>query len=104
MEKKTKHEIAIIGREYSGNLTRGRLEDSLKIGTVTSEKLKTELANITASVGETLETINLGLKQYFLDEISIKLEITTEGKIALLGSGVSTSGTGGIELKFKKKD
>jgi len=104
-KKKSDGELIIIGRDFSEKKTRGdnKFDEALKIGKITSERLKTELTGITNSIGGAIEKINLGLEHYALDEISIKLELTTEGKIGILGSGVSASGTGGIELKFKFK-
>lgn len=37
-----------------------------------------------------------------LDEIELSVEISGEGEIKLMGSGVSTGGKGGIKLKFKR--
>ena len=103
MAKKKNSEILVIGRTIPGNLTRGNhaIEDAMKVGSISSDKLQSELKEITNCIGATLEKINSALKQYSLEEISIKLELTTEGKLGILGSGMSVSGTGGIDLKFK---
>ena len=37
-----------------------------------------------------------------LDEITLTVEISSEGEIKLLGSGVKAAGKGAIELKFKR--
>ncbi|WP_353931146.1 hypothetical protein WJM97_00595 [Okeanomitos corallinicola TIOX110] len=37
-----------------------------------------------------------------LDEITLTVEITGEGEIKLLGTGVKAAGKGAIELKFKR--
>ncbi|NET07474.1 MAG: hypothetical protein F6K16_22775 [Symploca sp. SIO2B6] len=39
-----------------------------------------------------------------LDEIELSVEISGEGEIKLMGSGVNTGGKGAIKLKFKRKD
>ncbi|KHG41611.1 MULTISPECIES: hypothetical protein [Aphanizomenonaceae] len=37
-----------------------------------------------------------------LDEITLTVEISSEGEIKLLGTGVKAAGKGAIELKFKR--
>ncbi len=96
--------ITIIGREFEST-TRGKgigLNEKLKLSEVSGKKLKKEITKITNSLSQIIEQNEVTVNNFTLDEIAIKLEVSASGKIAILGNGVSTSGTGGIELKFKR--
>lgn len=69
---------------------------------ISVETLKTELKNLSSFVSEALTDAGAMLGDYELDEVTIKVEINASGKIAILGTGISTSATGGLTLKFKK--
>lgn len=71
--------------------------------TVSAETLKEGIRNISEGISEALDGINETIAEYTLEEISIKLEISATGQVAILGSGVSATSTGGLELKFTKK-
>lgn len=98
--------IIVIGREFEMSDTRtkkSKLSERVKIGEFSPEVLKNELSKITLSISGVMEQKESEINGFSLDEVSIKLEVSASGKVAILGNGVSASGTGGIELKFKRK-
>lgn len=98
--------IIVIGRDFKISETRGKgskLSEKIKIGEFSAETLKTELSKITNSLTSVIEDTATSINEFGLDEVSIKLEVSASGQVAILGNGVSATGTGGIELKFKRK-
>ncbi len=77
-----------------------------QLSRVSVHKLEAELSKFLQIMGglfnRAQEQANqqTGLK---LDEIELSVEITGEGEIKLLGTGITTGTTGGIKLKFKKE-
>lgn len=86
--------------------TRGMLDDSTsKVGKYTlvaSEKLAEHLKSFGSQFGKALEAVDELTGRYQLDEVTVSLEITAEGQVAILGSGVTAGGTAGLELTFKR--
>ena len=82
------------------------IKKTAQLSRVSVHKLETELSKFLQIIGglfnRAQEQANqqTGLK---LDEIELSVEITGEGEIKLLGTGISTGTTGGIKLKFKKE-
>jgi len=98
------HEIFVISSDFNDFTTRGSIElQDMKIGHFPIRKLKSELEHITKAIGNVIDTQALNLKQYQLGEITIKLQVSTTGQLAILGNGISATGSGGIDLKFIKK-
>lgn len=98
--------ILIIGRNFNEQITEKRslsssIEKISKMGSVTSKAIKNNLNELVSNIGTAFEGLNDKLNSYKLDEINLKIEISATGQVAILGSGVSATGTGGIELKFK---
>ncbi len=82
------------------------IKKTSQLSRVSVHKLETELSKFLQIMGglfnRAQEQANqqTGLK---LDEIELSVEITGEGEIKLLGTGITTGTTGGIKLKFKKE-
>lgn len=70
---------------------------------IDSSVIKTELTRICSVLDHAFKDITTTTATYDLSEVSVKVEVTASGKLALLGSGISASGVGGITLKFTKK-
>ncbi len=100
--------IIVIGRDFEPTespTTRGKREKiskKLKIGEIAADTLKGELSKITNGLEGIIVDRQDAIGGYRLDEFTVKLEVSASGTIAILGNGLSTKGTGGIELKFKK--
>lgn len=102
------NEILIIGREEiieSGD-ERGisELVETICSSKIKVKDLKKEFQSSISNISELFSDLEEYIKQFSLDEITISLEISAEGKIAILGSGVSGSLNSGIQLKFVKKE
>ncbi|WP_414564984.1 MULTISPECIES: hypothetical protein [unclassified Anabaena] len=74
---------------------------------VSAEKLEKNMTSFLQVVGrlfsrtEQEAKVNSGMQ---LDEIELSVEISGEGEIKLIGSGVKTGGKGAIKLKFKRQE
>jgi hypothetical protein len=83
----------------------GAREATVQLRQVSVQKLETELSKFLNVIGglfnRAQEAVNqqTGLK---LDEIELSVEITGDGEIKLLGTGIKTGTKGGLTLKFKK--
>lgn len=95
------NKMIVIGREFSTE-TRGNINSVFRVGEIDPEVIKEQLNSIGQTLASSLDNIETGLKNYELSELTVKLEVSASGKVAILGNGVSSSGTGGIELKFVK--
>jgi hypothetical protein len=109
MAKATKESnLIILGRDFPAkedeirSLT-SRINEVVKMGTISSETLSTGLKNIVQGMNQALSDVDESLSNYELEEITIKLEISASGQVAILGNGIGVSGSGGIELKFVYK-
>lgn len=51
-----------------------------------------------------LDAADQNLEAFSLDEVTVSLEISMEGKVSLLGIGGGAAGKGGITLKLKRKN
>lgn len=78
------------------------LPDTLKksITSIPIETLNNNLAQFVKHVSRGLLSISSEIKEYQLDEVEVKLEISADGQIGLIGS-VGAGCTGGVTLKFK---
>ncbi|WP_414543855.1 hypothetical protein [Nostoc sp. CCY0012] len=74
---------------------------------VSAEKLEKNMTSFLQVVGrlfsraEQEAKVNSGMQ---LDEIELSVEISGEGEVKLIGSGVKTGGKGAIKLKFKRQE
>ena len=82
------------------------IKKTAQLSRVSVHKLETELSKFLQIMGGLFNRAqeqadqHTGLK---LEEIELSVEITGEGEIKLLGTGITTGTTGGIKLKFKKE-
>ena len=88
------------------NAPRKIIETTAQLREVSVQKLETELSKflqiMSGLFNRAQEQVNqqIGLK---LDEIELSVEITGEGEVKLLGTGIKTGTKGGITLKFKRE-
>lgn len=74
---------------------------------VSAEKLEKNMTSFLQVVGrlfsraEQEAKVNSGMQ---LDEIELSVEISGEGEVKLIGSGVKTGGKGAIKLTFKRQE
>ncbi len=74
---------------------------------VSAEKLETELSRFLQLIGKVFQHVEQQVNEqtgFKLDEVELCVEITGEGEIKLLGTGINTSTKGGITLKFKRDE
>lgn len=68
------------------------------------DELQKNLASVIRGIDELFDASVQKLNNYELTEFAVSLEVSASGKVGILGTGVETSGTGGIELTFKRKE
>jgi hypothetical protein len=74
---------------------------------VSAEKLEKNMTSFLQVVGrlfsraEQEAKVNSGMQ---LDEIELSVEISGEGEVKLIGSGIKTGGKGAIKMKFKRQE
>lgn len=78
----------------------------LSVGDVRVDKLEAEMSHLMDVVERLLAQTErrTGTTEIKLDEIELSVEINSQGKISLLGSGILAGGKGAIKLKFKRQD
>lgn len=83
------------------------------LGTDVEESVLTKVnsENVQKSIKETLEIVSTTVesipdnhKKFVLDEFEVKLQITAEGSVAILGTGVGLGCEGGLTFTFKRKN
>ena len=93
--------------EEKTDLSKGFFTDNLgkNINKITSKipanLVVDNLSSLIAVFSNCFNSIHTSNGSYELDEIELKVEISAEGQIALVGS-IGAECTGGITLKFKK--
>ena len=95
-----------ISPDSDADGTRSLLDDAYsKVETtidISVDKMSEQLRAFSEKFGKVVSSITDAGGNYCLDEVKVMVEIGVEGKITLLGSGASASGSAGIELTFKK--
>ena len=66
------------------------------------EKLTVNVNLFVQQMGKVLENTPEKLGKFHFDEFEIHAEISAEGKIAMLGSGVQLGGGGGLRFVFRR--
>jgi hypothetical protein len=80
-------------------------DEEIKENRVKAGKLATQMSQFVGVVSHLFNHVQKQVKPEAgiqLDEITLTVEIGSEGEIKLLGTGVKTAGKGAIELKFKR--
>ncbi len=89
------------------NTPRGSaVEVAAQLKRVSVQKLEAELSKFLKIVGGLFNRAESAIAQETgikLEEIELSVEITGEGDIKLLGTGVKAGSKGGLTLKFKKQ-
>jgi hypothetical protein len=73
------------------------------ISTVAFEKVKIEMSQFCIGMQNIFDDLKLTSKGFELEEVTMEAEISSDGKISLLGSGVSLGAKGTISFKFIRK-
>jgi len=95
--------IFIVGADYETDTRDAGRDRRIHFKDISPEILKNGLLNVVNSISSVLEKIDENMESYRLEEISIALELTASGKIAIVGSGIDAGSKGGIQLKFQKE-
>lgn len=91
----TSNEVEDVGDEFS-------IELSEVASLISVNRLKKQLQEITNELLSLVNDISSSSGNYELNELEINLQITTEGKLGLLGSTIGGDASGGIKLKYKR--
>ena len=98
-------EVWIVGvRETSGGATDRGLWDRRKVDRekISADELKTRLTEFV----DTMHTVIAGMQEpasgYALDEVQVTVEMGAKGSVSLLGTGGEVSGSGGLQLTFRR--
>jgi hypothetical protein len=80
-------------------------DEEIKNSRMTAGKLEAQMSQFVRVVSRLFSNVQKQVEpqaQLQLDEITLTVEIGSEGEIKLLGTGVKAAGKGAIELKFKR--
>ncbi|MEA5620970.1 hypothetical protein VB711_24495 [Cronbergia sp. UHCC 0137] len=80
-------------------------DEEIKNTQMTAGKLEAQMSQFVRVVSRLFSNVQKQVEpqaQLQLDEITLTVEIGSEGEIKLLGTGVKAAGKGAIELKFKR--
>lgn len=88
--------------------TRGILQPTSRLvtsaTTVAAEKLAQQLSEFRAQFSTVLDAMDEPAGRYQIHEVKVTLELSAEGEISILGSGVTAGGKAGLELTFKRSN
>jgi len=93
---------AIGSNPYSNSTTK---DEETKDSRINAGKLATQMSQFVGVVSHLFNHVQKQVEpqgKLQLDEITLTVEISSEGEVKLLGSGVKAAGKGAIELKFKR--
>ena len=79
--------------------TSDRVVQSVQISATTLKQNMSEFIDLVGDIFASAET-QTGMK---LDEVEIAVEITGDGEVKLMGTGIGIEGKGAITLKFKRE-
>ena len=69
---------------------------------ISTDKLAEEVDKFVRTFQRIISSIKTEIDRYHLDTVTISAEIGLEGELKVMGSGVKTSGKGGITFEFKR--
>ena len=97
-------ESATTQNERGGSATSSRRSAATTLplaAEVLRDQLTSFLTNLSPVIAEAAEAGNCG--EYEIDEVTVSAEISTLGKVSILGTvGMDVGGKGGISFKFKR--
>ena|SRR5947209_12168362 len=96
-DKTNNDEIVVITTDLAAMGTRGGGAQSLKV-----EELAVNVNLFVQQMGKVLESTPETLGKFHFDEFEIHAEITVDGTIAVLGSGVHAGVGGGLRFLFRR--
>lgn len=91
------NEILVVTSDLAAMGTRGGGPQSLKV-----EELAVNVNLFVQQMGKVLESTPETLGKFNFDEFEIHAEITADGTIAVLGSGVHAGVGGGLRFVFRR--
>lgn len=99
LEDKTasEEELLVITSDPAAMGTRGGGPQSLKI-----DALAVNVNVFIQQMGKVLESTPEKLGKFAFDEFEIHAEITADGTLALLGSGIHAGASGGLRFVFRR--
>ena len=103
-----KKELIVIGREEIVSEGLHRINTSPLFNNVIAkrisvQKIKQSLNDKIDLIGEMLSDAEDKVEKFKLEEVEFSLELSAQGEVAILGSGISTGMSSGIKLKFIRK-
>lgn len=90
-------ESIIISSALKSTTTRGG-----SLGKVSTKKLAENINTFMSQIDTLLEKTPENIGMFDFKEFTVTAEITVDGKLSLLGSGVGIAGKGGITFKFER--
>lgn len=89
--------ISINAAEFE---VRGRLSKQ----SFSSDQLKDSFRQLANALSVVLADVDTSVHGFRLDEVTVSVEITSNGQLVILGSGIGLESKGGVELKFVRKE
>jgi hypothetical protein len=83
-----------------------RLGDAAKAVRITErsvEEVKANLSRFVSQVSEMLDAARSEIEGYVLETVEVAAEITGEGKVGFMGTGVNLGGSTSLKIVFRKK-
>src|SRR5438270_12595863 len=96
-DKTNNDEIVVITTDLAAMGTRGGGPQSLKV-----EELAVNVNLFVQHMGKVLESTPETVGNFHFDEFELHAEISADGTIALLGSGIHAGATGGLRFVFRR--
>ena len=69
---------------------------------VSIKNLSSNLQNFLGQLDQVLKNVNDKVGGFEVDELEVYAEVTAEGKVSLLGTGVQSGATGGFKLILRR--
>lgn len=95
--------ISVICRDDLSPQAKGGSRAAFLAQSIPTSSLTEGLADFANRIDSILDGVKLASKEFYLDEIEVKVDITASGKVWLIGT-VEAGATGGISMKFKRRE